>query len=52
VVGSLETVAASLSNVADLTKDAISPAIVNIGATITGVSAGLRRIVTGRTSND
>jgi uncharacterized protein YoxC len=52
VVGSLETVAASLTNVADLAKEAVSPAIVNVGATIAGVSAGLRRIVTGRTSND
>jgi uncharacterized protein YoxC len=52
VVGSLETAAASLSNVTDLAKDALSPAIVNVGATIAGVSAGLRRIVTGRTSKD
>lgn len=52
VVGSLEKVSVSLSNVADLAKEALSPAIVNVGATIAGVSAGLRRIVTGRTSND
>jgi len=52
VVGSLETLAASLTNVADLAKEALSPAIVNVGATIAGVSAGLRRIVTGRTSHD
>jgi uncharacterized protein YoxC len=52
VVGSLETLAASLTNVADLAKEAVSPAIVNVGATIAGVSAGLRRIVTGRTSDD
>ena len=52
VVGSLETLAAALTNVADLAKEAVSPAIVNVGATIAGVSAGLRRIVTGRTSND
>ncbi len=52
VVGSLESVAGTLSNAADLAKDALTPAIVNVGATIAGVSAGLRRIVTGRTSND
>ncbi|HEY5340449.1 MAG TPA: hypothetical protein VIK27_05425 [Candidatus Aquilonibacter sp.] len=52
VVGALEKVSVSLSNVADLAKEALSPAIVNVGATIAGVSAGLRRIVTGRTSND
>lgn len=52
VVGSLEGVAASASDTADLVKGALAPAIVNIGATISGVSAGLRRIVTGRTSSD
>lgn len=50
VVKSLEDVAGSLSQTASLTKDALSPAIVNVGATITGVSAGLRRLVTGRKS--
>jgi uncharacterized protein YoxC len=52
IVGSLESVSGSVSNVADLAKDAVSPAIVNVGATIAGISAGLRRIVTGRTSNE
>jgi uncharacterized protein YoxC len=52
VAGSLERLAASLTNVADLSKEAVSPAIVNVGATIAGISAGLRRIVTGRTTND
>lgn len=52
VVTSLEGVAGSVSQTADLTKDALSPAIVNVGATITGVSAGLRRLVTGRKSAD
>ncbi len=50
VVKSLEDVAGSVSKTADLTKEALSPAIVNVGATITGVSAGLRRLVTGRKS--
>ncbi len=52
VVKSLEDVAGSVSHTAGLTKDALSPAIVNVGATITGVSAGLRRLVTGRKSAD
>lgn len=52
VVKSLEDVAGSVSQTAGLTKDALSPAIVNVGATITGVSAGLRRLVTGRKSAD
>jgi ABC-type transporter Mla subunit MlaD len=52
VVGSLEGVAASVAETTDLVKGALAPAIVNIGATISGVSAGLRRIVTGRTSSD
>lgn len=54
VVKSLEDVAGSVAETAQLTKDAVSPAIVNVGATISGVSAGLRRFVTGRndTTND
>jgi uncharacterized protein YoxC len=47
VVGSLEQITGSLSNMAKLTHDALSPAIVNAGATIGGVSAGLRRLVRG-----
>lgn len=50
VVKSLEDVAGSVSQTAALTKDALSPAIVNVGATISGISAGLRRLVTGRKS--
>ena len=41
VVTSLENIAGSVSDTAALTKDAVSPAIVNVGATITGVR-GLR----------
>ena len=52
VVKSLEDVAGSVSQTAALTKNALSPAIVNVGATITGVSAGLRRLVTGKKSTD
>ncbi|HEY5425162.1 MAG TPA: hypothetical protein VIJ77_01285 [Candidatus Tumulicola sp.] len=52
VVKSLENVAGSISETAALTKSALSPAIVNVGAAITGVSSGLRRLVTGKTSTD
>ncbi|HTU83743.1 MAG TPA: hypothetical protein VMF61_16565 [Candidatus Acidoferrales bacterium] len=52
VVGSLEGVADSVTQTADLTKNALSPAIVNFGATLSGVSAGLRRLVTGKNSTD
>ena len=52
VVSSLEDVAGSVSQTAVLAKDALSPAIVNIGTTIAGVSAGLRRLVTGRNSTN
>lgn len=48
VVKSLEDVAGSAAQTADLTRSALSPAIVNVGATLAGVSAGLRRLVGGR----
>lgn len=51
VVGSLETIAGSAAHTADLAKNAVSPAIVNVGATLSGISAGLRRLVNGRGSN-
>ena len=35
----------------DPRKEAIAPAIVNLGATLTGLSAGLRRLVTGKESS-
>jgi uncharacterized protein YoxC len=47
VVTSLEQVAASLASGAKLTQDALSPAIINVGATLGGISAGLRRLVRG-----
>jgi uncharacterized protein YoxC len=52
VVGSLEDVASNVSETATLTKNALTPAIVNVGATVSGVSAGLRRLVTGKKSTD
>lgn len=52
VVQSLEDVAGSVAKTASLTREALAPSIVNVGATITGVSAGLRRLVAGRNSTD
>jgi len=47
VVGSLEGVAEGVGNTAKLASEAVAPALVNVGATLTGVTAGLRRLVTG-----
>jgi hypothetical protein len=52
VVGSLEVVAAQVVKTSDLAGRAVSPALINVGATLTGISAGVRRLVTGRRSND
>ena len=52
VVQSLEDVAGSVSQTAALAKNALAPAIVNVGATVTGISSGLRRLVTGKNSTD
>ena len=48
VTRSLESTAGTLSRTADLTKSAVVPAIINIGATLGGVTAGLRRLVLGK----
>jgi len=48
VTKSLQDTAGTLSSTADLTKSAVVPAIVNLGATLGGVTAGLRRLVTGK----
>lgn len=45
---SLEETAGKLSRTADLASSAVTPAIINVGATISGVTAGLRRLVTGK----
>jgi ABC-type transporter Mla subunit MlaD len=50
-VASIEGAASTVSSTTTLTKEAISPAIVNLGATLTGLSAGLRRLVTGKDSS-
>jgi len=49
VTRSIEETVGTLSRTADLTKSAVTPAIINIGAAIGGISAGLRRLVTGKT---
>jgi uncharacterized protein YoxC len=48
VVGTLEGVAGGVGNTAKLATDAVTPALVNLGATLSGITAGLRRLVTGR----
>jgi hypothetical protein len=48
VVGTLESVAGGVGNTAKLATDSVTPALVNLGATLSGVTAGLRRLVTGR----
>lgn len=50
-VKSLEDVAGSVASTARLTQNAISPALVNVGATLSGVTAGLRRLIDGRTKS-
>lgn len=50
VVGTLESVAARVGKTANLANDAIAPAITNVGATLTGITAGLRRLVSGKRS--
>lgn len=52
VVASLERISSSVSETAKLMQDALSPAIVNVGATIGGISAGLRRLVRGNGTGD
>jgi ABC-type transporter Mla subunit MlaD len=47
VVGSLESVASNVVKTSDLANRAVAPAIVNVGATLTGITAGVRRLVTG-----
>jgi uncharacterized protein YoxC len=48
VTKSLENTADTVSRTADLTKSAVQPAIINIGATLSGVTAAVRRLFTGQ----
>ncbi len=48
VVNTLEGVAGGVGNTAKLATEAVTPALVNLGATLSGITAGLRKLVTGR----
>ena len=48
VVGSLETVASNVTKTSTLAQEAIAPTLINVGATLTGVTTTLRRLVGGR----
>jgi len=48
VVGTLEGVAGGVGRTSKLASDAVSPALVNLGAALAGITAGLRRLVTGK----
>jgi branched-subunit amino acid permease len=45
VVGALEVVADGVGSTAKLATDAVAPAVVNLGAILAGLTAGLRRLV-------
>jgi uncharacterized protein YoxC len=47
VVGALESVAAGVVKTSDLANRAVAPAIVNVGATLTGLTAGIRALFGG-----
>ena len=51
VVKSLEDVAGSVASTAKLAQDAVSPALINLGATLSGVTAGVRRFINGSGSS-
>ncbi|MDB5071587.1 MAG: hypothetical protein JWM87_2698 [Candidatus Eremiobacteraeota bacterium] len=48
IVGTLEGIAGGVGKTAKLATDAVEPAVVNVGAALTGVTAGLRRLLSGR----
>jgi hypothetical protein len=52
VVGTLEGVAGGVGNTAKLATDAVTPALVNLGATLSGITAGLRRLVGKKRANE
>lgn len=47
-VGQLERVASVLAKGTSLVASALEPAVVNVGSTLTGITAGLRRLVRGQ----
>jgi hypothetical protein len=48
VVASLEGVADGLGSTAKLASEAVAPALVNFGVALAGITAGLRRLVSGK----
>lgn len=46
-VGQLERIASFLARGTNLVGSALEPAVVNIGSTLAGITAGLRRLVRG-----
>lgn len=48
VVGTLESMAGGVVKTSALAGEAVNPAIINIGVTLTGVTAGIRRFVNGK----
>ena len=46
-VGALERVSSTVSSGVAFVGSALQPAVINLGATVTGVTAGLRRLVRG-----
>ena len=48
VVGTLEGVAGGVGKTAKVASDAVGPALVNVGATLSGITTGLRRLVSGK----
>lgn len=52
VVGSLETVAENVNKTSTLAQEALAPSLVNLGATLAGVTAALRRLVRGKGSEE
>lgn len=44
-VGQLETVANGAGRASNLLVDALTPGIINLGTTLTGVTAGVRRLI-------
>lgn len=48
VVGQIEKVAGSVSKTSTLVQDALAPSIVNLGSTVSGVTAGIRRLARGK----
>lgn len=52
VVKALEDVSGSMARTAKIAQEAMTPAIVNVGAVLGGISAGLRRLVRGSSDGE